>query len=55
MIRLLDPRGTGAGFHIDDPIDWIVEVAPFIYFAVLPVLCWFVPAAHGDGIVASSR
>jgi hypothetical protein len=42
MIRLLDPRGTGAGFHIDDPIDWIVEVAPFIYFAVLPVLCWFV-------------
>jgi hypothetical protein len=39
---LLSPRGWGAGFHIDDPIDWIVEVAPWAYFIVLPLLCWFV-------------
>jgi hypothetical protein len=32
----------GTDLQIDDPIDWIVEVAPWIYFAVLPLLCWFV-------------
>lgn len=38
---LLGPRGT-AGFVIDDPIDWIVEVAPWLYYAALPLVCWFV-------------
>jgi hypothetical protein len=42
LIRLLGPRGMGTDLQIDDPIDWIVEVAPWIYFAVLPLLCWFV-------------
>jgi len=38
---LLGPRGTG-GFFIDDPVDWIVEVAPWTYYAALPLVCWFV-------------
>jgi hypothetical protein len=39
---LLSPRAWGTGFHIDDPIDWIAAVAPWAYFIVLPLLCWFV-------------
>lgn len=30
-----------AGFHAGDPIDWIVEVAPWAYYAALPLLCWY--------------
>jgi hypothetical protein len=39
---LLGPRSWGAGLYIDDPIDWIVEVAPWTYYFALPLLCWFV-------------
>ena len=39
---LLGPRGTGTGLVIDDPIDFTVEVVPWAYYAVLPLLCWFV-------------
>jgi hypothetical protein len=37
---LLEP-GSG-GLHVDDPIDWIAEVAPWAYYVALPALCWFV-------------
>jgi hypothetical protein len=38
---LLGPRGWGTGVFIDDPVDVIVEVAPWAYYFVLPLLCWF--------------
>ena len=39
---LLGPRSWGTGVFIDDPIDVIVEVAPWAYYFALPLLCWFV-------------
>jgi hypothetical protein len=39
---LLSPQSWGGGFHVDDPIDWIVEVAPWAYYIALPAFCWFV-------------
>ena len=24
------------------PLEWLVDVAPFAYFFVLPLFCWFV-------------
>lgn len=29
-------------FFVDDPIDWLVDTAPIVYYLVLPVFCWFV-------------
>jgi hypothetical protein len=39
---LFGPESWGDGFHVDDPIDFIVEVAPWAYYGALPLFCWFV-------------
>ena len=39
---LLGPQSSGGGFYYDDPTDWIVAVAPWVYYFVLPPFCWFV-------------
>lgn len=33
---------SGSYVDVDDPIDWIVEAAQWIYYAALPLVCWFV-------------
>jgi hypothetical protein len=39
---LLGPRGWGIGFDFEDPIQWLADAAPWAYYVVLPLLCWFV-------------
>jgi hypothetical protein len=40
---MLGPRSwSGGGPSLEDPISWIVEVAPWLYYFALPLLCWFV-------------
>jgi hypothetical protein len=39
---LFGPRGWGVGVDFEDPVQWIVDVAPWAYYLALPLLCWFV-------------
>ena len=35
-------QGRNGASSRNDPIDWIVEVAPWLYYAALPLVCWLV-------------